>query len=271
MSEHSGEESAGPELLPQRLERLAREQERLFAELRSSERRYRRLARAVWQVEEEERRRLSREVHDGLGQTLTALRHLLERLAVRAEEGSEGAAPELAAGLRRAEGIAAGALADARELSRLLRPPMLDDLGLFPALRWLARNLEESAGLRVDLELPAAEEDDGAPADERLPPELETLVFRAVQEALNNVLKHAEAGRARVEVAVVGPRLRVTVRDAGAGFDPDATLSDANVGAGLRGLQDRVELLGGRCRVASAPGRGTEVTLDLPRTAPEEG
>lgn len=261
---------SGTQHLPERLERLAQEQELLFAELRASERRYRRLARAVWQVEEEERRRLSREVHDGLGQTLTALRHLLERLAARAEEGSDGGEADLAGGLRRAEDIAAGALADARALSRLLRPPMLDDLGLFPALRWLARNLEESSGLRVDLELPAAPEDDGDARHERLPPELETLVFRAVQETLNNVLKHAGAGRARVEVAVAGPRLRVTVRDAGAGFDPDATLSDANVGSGLRGLQDRVELLGGRCRVVSSPGQGTEVRLDLPRTALDE-
>lgn len=256
-----------PEDLPHRLERLARDQELLFSELRASERRYRRLARAVWQVEEEERRRLSREVHDGLGQTLTALRHLLARLVGRAQDGGDASA-ELVDDLRRAEEITAGALADARELSRLLRPPMLDDLGLLPALRWLARNLEESAGLQVDLALPAPPQDGDRP-ERRLPPELETLVFRAVQEALNNVLKHADAGRARVELALDGPRVQVTVRDAGAGFDPDATLSEATVGAGLRGLRDRVELLGGRCRVASAPGQGTEVFLDLPRDTPD--
>lgn len=241
--------------LASRLERLAEDHRRLFGELVAAEGRYRRLARAVWQVEEAERRRLSREVHDGLGQTLTALKHLLARLAEAARRDGGGDAERL----DQAVEIASGALADARELSRLLRPPMLDDLGPVAALRWLARSLGEGTGLEVDLrvEPPDAEE-------RRFDSELETLVFRAVQESLTNVLKHAATPRARVDLVLGEDAVGVTVRDAGAGFDPDATLGEAADGVGLRGLRDRVALFGGRCRITSLPGRGCEVHLWVP-------
>lgn len=250
------------ESLELRLARLAEDHRRLFAELVSAEERYRRLARAVWQVEEAERRRLSRDLHDGLGQTLTALKHLLSRTAATARR--EGAPAPLAERLDEACEIAASALADAREMSRLLRPPMLDDLGLVPALRWLARSLGEGAGLTVELvvEPPEAEE-------RRLAEEMETLVFRAVQETLTNALKHSGTGDARVALTVGSSDLRVEISDSGAGFDPDATLAGADVGVGLRGLRDRVALFGGHCRVVSAPGEGTEVLIRVP--LPEDG
>ncbi|HMB53363.1 MAG TPA: sensor histidine kinase [Thermoanaerobaculia bacterium] len=254
-----------PRELTARLERLVREHERLFGELSAAEQRYRRLARAVWQVEEAERRRLSREVHDGLGQTLTALKHLLSRLFTRSCEADSPLAPDLNDALE----IVTAALADARELSRLLRPPMLDDLGLVPALRWLTRSLRENAGLDVDLVLrgEAVEEEDGDA--ERVEPDLETVVFRAVQEALTNVLKHSASQRAVVELEV-GPRqVLLTVADSGTGFDPDATLAASTQGVGLRGLRDRVQLFGGTCRVVSAPGAGTRVELVLPRSSPD--
>ena len=254
--------AAAGDSLVARLERLAEDHRRLFGELVAAERRYRRLARAVWQVEEDERRRLSREVHDGLGQTLTALKHLLSRLAGAAHRG---AGPD-AERLDQAVEIASSALADTRELSRLLRPPMLDDLGPVAAVRWLARSLAEGTGLEVELRVmpPEAEE-------QRFDPELETLVFRAVQESLTNVLKHAGTRRARVDLAVAGDAVRLTVSDAGAGFDPDATLEGGADGVGLRGLRDRVALFGGRCRITSVPGRGSEVDLWVPLGEPSSG
>jgi signal transduction histidine kinase len=242
-----------------RVRHIARENERLFEELLAAEQRYRGLARAVWQVQEEERRRLARDLHDGLGQTLTALKNHLERLAERS--AGDGSGEPVTKGLTAAVELAAAALADAREMSRLLRPPILDDLGLVPALRWLARTLEERTGLAVTVA--GAEEH-----DERLEPELETLVFRAVQEALTNALKHSGSRAAVVELDLGGPTIRVRVADRGAGFDPDETLAGPATGAGLTGMRDRVGLFGGRLTVASSPGLGTEIVLEVPRSAP---
>ena len=246
-------EPASARQLTARLERLVEEHERLFRELTAAEQRYRRLARAVWQVEEAERRRLSREVHDGLGQTLTALKHLLSRLFSRARDAGSPLVTELGDAVE----IVTAALSDTRELSRLLRPPLLDDLGLVPALRWLARSLGENAGLTVELAV-------RGDVEQRLDPELETVVFRAVQEALTNVLEHASTCAAEVELTIGERELRLIVADDGAGFDPEATLIGGTRGSGLRGLRDRVELFGGDCRVVSAPGRGARVELRLP-------
>ncbi len=238
----------------ERVHQITRENEKLFERLIDGERRFRGLAKAVWKVQEEERRRLARELHDGIGQTLTALKHQLEWLEKRAAKGEPGLETEIADAVE----LAAQALNDTRELSRLLRPPVLDDLGLVPALRWLARTLGQRTGLEVALETGELEE--------RLDPDLETLVFRAVQEALTNVLKHSGAKRAEVSLARGSSSMRLSVVDAGRGFDSATVLasSDATVGSGLRGMQDRVELFGGRIRVQSRPGRGTAVTIDLP-------
>lgn len=252
---------AEPALLD-RVRRIAAENERLFAELLGAERRYRGLARAVWNVQEEERRRLARELHDGIGQTLTALKNHLDHLAGKAEAAGSRFAEDLAA----AAEMAGGAVHDTRELSRLLRPPVLDDLGLVPALSWLARTLEKRTGLAIELEIAGALDPERDPP--RLEPDLETLVFRVVQEALTNTLKHSGARRAEVAVAADGEAVRVRVADAGAGFDPDATLDGAaGSGVGLAGMRDRVELFGGRLTLASAPGRGTEILLVVPRGA----
>src|SRR5262249_39779003 len=130
------------------------------------------------------------------------------------------------------------ALNETRELSRLLRPPVLDDLGLAPALTWLARTLEQRTGLKVELALAAL--------DERLDPDLETLVFRLVQEALTNVLRHAGVDRVQVSVRRTPESLELEVADAGRGFDPRAVLGGGSTGSGLRGMRDRLELFGGR-------------------------
>ena len=262
-----------------RLRRIARENERLFEELLGAERRYRGLARAVWNVQEEERRRLARELHDGIGQTLTALKNHLDHLARKAAAAGSRFTEDLAA----AAEMAGGAVHDTRELSRLLRPPVLDDLGLVPALRWLVRTLEKRTGLAIELTVGGELAEGGgaaegeaaaaAPAEPaaRLEPDLETLVFRVVQEALTNTLKHSGVRRAAVAVSADAATVRVRIADAGAGFDPDATLdaAPASSGVGLPGMRDRAELFGGRLTLTSAPGHGTEIELRVPRTPPD--
>jgi two-component system sensor histidine kinase UhpB len=239
----------------ERVRQITHENERLFQRLIEGERRFRSLAKAVWKVQEDERRRLARELHDGLGQTLTALTHQLERLRGRLDDGE---ARDLAPRLADAVETARLALNESRELSRLLRPPVLDDLGLPAALSWLARTLEERAGLRVELAIEGLAE--------RLDPDLETLVFRLVQESLTNVLRHAMVDRARVAVACSGERLELQVVDGGRGFDAQAVLAgrDGESGSGLRGMRDRLELFGGRLELTSAPGRGTRVAATVP-------
>jgi|1186.fasta_scaffold70232_1 two-component system NarL family sensor kinase len=238
-----------------RVRHITRENERLFQRLIEGERRFRGLAKAVWKVQEDERRRLARELHDGLGQTLTALTNQLERLQQKLGERD---AAELASRLADSVEMARLALNESRELSRLLRPPVLDDLGLEAALSWLARTLEQRAGLRVELTLSGLAE--------RLDPDLETLVFRLVQEALTNVLRHAGADRVQVAVSRAGGLLELRISDGGRGFDPDATLvgGEAATGLGLRGMRDRLELFGGRLEIVSAPGQGTLISAAVP-------
>ena len=228
---------------------IGRENSRLFRRLMSQEKRLRALAKAAWRVQEEERRRFARELHDGLGQLLTALKNQLEWLQ-RREEAKP--APEH---LAECVDMASQALQTTRELSRLLRPSVLDNLGLEPALRWLCRSFG-SRGLTVDLT---------ADLDGRIAAELETVVFRVVQEALNNVEKHSGSESAEVRVANEDGWLRVEVIDHGAGFDPDAVLKDGySSGLGLSCMRDRAELFGGRLAVDSAAGAGTHLWLDLP-------
>jgi two-component system, NarL family, sensor kinase len=242
-----------------RVSQVARDSQGLLRELVGSERRFRALAKAVWQVQEEERRRLARDLHDGLGQELTALKNQLELLS--REAGGAGAGG-LGAKLASAVELAARALQDTRELSRLLRPPILDDLGLGPALSWLARTLRESAGLEVRVA--------GDGVEGRLDPDLEILVFRVAQEALTNVLKHSQARAAAVQLHRRGGWLELEITDAGRGFDAAGALDPARgtPGSGLRGMRDRLELFGGRLRITSAPGAGTRVHAAVPLPQP---
>jgi signal transduction histidine kinase len=260
-------EDSGPPVEPadpmheivDRVRDITRANERLFARLIEGERRFRGLAKAVWKVQEEEQRRLARELHDGLGQTLTALTHQLERL----REKLDGAvAAELVARCDDSVEMARLALNETRELSRLLRPPVLDDLGLAAALSWLARTLEQRTGLKVELAID--------PLAERLDPDLETLLFRLIQEALTNILRHAGVDRAQVAVRRAGEFVELRVADAGKGFDPRAVLAGVaggNAGSGLRGMRDRLELFGGRLDLVSAPGEGTVLSAAVPLEA----
>lgn len=234
------------------VERISSENERLFRRLLDGERRFRGLARSVWQVQEEERRRLARELHDSIGQTLVGLIHQVDRLSGRVSgEDTRRLAADV-------ESLARQALDETRELSRLLRPPVLDDLGLEPALAWLTRTLGERTGLETELDCSLAES--------RLDPEVETLVFRVVQEALSNAIRHAPGARVGVRVVQGRASLQVEVKDDGPGFEADAMMEAGGpvTSAGLRGMRDRVELFSGRLHLQSTPGEGTEIQIELP-------
>jgi signal transduction histidine kinase len=237
------------------LRALRKQYQELLERLQRNEREFRRLGRAVWRVQEDERRRLARELHDGVGQNLTALKHRLVQL--------EGALPAgdttLQVQLEKAIALCADTLEDTRSMSRLLRPPILDDLGLEAALRWLVRSQTESSGAEVTLEMEAL-----PPLDE----DLQTLLFRVAQEALNNVAKHAQAREVMVRVVARGGLLQLQVVDDGRGCDP--ALASRSGGSGLGGMRERLRLYDGRLELHSVPGEGTRLRAVVPLDAPTE-
>jgi two-component system, NarL family, sensor kinase len=236
------------------VEALTADNQRLLQSVVRSERRFRTLAKSVWHVQEEERRRLARELHDGIGQTLTALANQLQRILDDARgAGNLGLEHRLADALE----LTRGSLHDTRELSRLLRPTLLDDLGLDAALNWLARTLTERTGLAIELRSGLDEQ--------RLHPDVETLVFRITQEALTNAIRHAQAQCALIVLERRGDMLLLRVEDDGCGCDLQLLADAERTGAssGLRGMRDRAELFGGRIDLKSAPGRGTIVQMTL--------
>jgi len=214
------------------------------------------VARGALRLQEEERGRVSRELHDGVGQSLTALKMQLAIMESEARDRGD----DVGSRLHELCDVADSALQDVRQLSHLLRPQMLDELGLVPTVRWLVRTLRARTGLDVELEHEGL--------DERIDPELETLAYRMVQEALNNAAKHAPRSVVRVRLRADGRRLRVTVADDGPGFDPAAALgADDSGGFGLRAMRERVQLFGGRLDVQSEPGRGTTLEAAVPLPA----
>lgn len=220
--------------------------EKLLERLESNEREFRRLGRSVLRVQEDERRRLARDLHDGVGQNLTALKHRLAQL----RDASGGASP-IRDGLEAAVELCIETLEDTRELARLLRPTILDDLGLAPALRWLGRSIGESAQVAVAVEIEPLPELDG---------ERETLLFRVAQEALNNIAKHAQARSVLLRLIARDDRLQLQVVDDGIGFDA----ASRSAGSGLSGMRERLRLFEGVLEVHSAPGNGTRLRAIVP-------
>ena len=204
------------------------------------------VARVV-DAQEVERRRLARELHDETGQALTSI--LLGLRAVEeADIGDE--AREATARLREQ---VVETLHDVRRLAVELRPSALDDFGLVPALERLVETFREQTGIPVELETVLGET--------RLPPPVETALYRIVQEALTNVIKHSRASRVSVLVTRKGDSVAAVVEDDGVGFTPDEVRDG---GLGLVGMRERIALLGGRLTVESEPERGTTLVAEVP-------
>jgi signal transduction histidine kinase len=229
---------------------LAAERARLYEEVRAKEATRGALLEKLITAQEDERRRIARELHDEAGQALTAL---IVNLEV-AEHASSVPADQQR--LSRLRAIAEDTLGELRKMIYDLRPTILDDLGLAAAIRWYVKETVEPQGLQVDLAISGL--------DQRMAPHIETAAFRILQEACTNILKHAGASRARVEVTVADGGIHLTVQDNGRGFDPTAvSQSREGRGMGLLGMQERAELLGGTWKLSSQP-EGTRVEAFIP-------
>ena len=239
-------------LLRQAHESLERRVEERTSELVQATQRARVLAQRLYEVQEAERRQLAQDLHDEIGQALTALRLNLQQV----EQESAGSVAGVE--LQESIDISDQLLARVRSLALDLRPSLLDDLGLVPALRWYATRQAERMGWALHLDLP-----DGLPD---LPGPRTIACFRVVQESLTNVARHAMAKMVSVSLTVQGNLIRVAVHDDGCGFDTEAMRVSAQQGRsmGLLGMEERISLVGGTLSVESAAGEGTTVFFSIP-------
>ena len=238
------------------LRRLAETLNTMLDEVERYQEQVRALSGRLIYAQEDERQRIARELHDDTGQVLTLL--LIRLKMLENEPGAEA----IAAQLIELRGIVTSAIDQVRRLALNLRPPAIDQLGLYPSLRSLVTTFSENTGIEMTLRLPRAKV--------TLSPERTLAVYRVTQEALTNAAKHAEAQRVTVTVSATETELRVQIVDDGRGFAPESLLDRATsqrtggAGVGLFGMEERARLAGGVLQVRSAPGRGATVTLCVP-------
>jgi len=216
-------------------------------------------AMLILQAQEEERRRLARELHDESSQNLTALLIHTEILnqTLQGTIVTEDARTQLRGELQYLTQLTQGTLENVRTLALQLRPGVLDDLGLLAALRWLAEDSRKRLQLPVELKLEGLEDILG----EHHRPELyETTLFRIAQECLTNAARHAHAQKVVISLRYDQQDMHLQVCDDGCGYDP----SHQRVGIGISGMRERVALLGGKISIRSEPGQGTKVEVSLP-------
>jgi PAS domain S-box-containing protein len=210
------------------------------------------LASAAQRAREHEKSRIARELHDELGQALTALQMDVAWCREKLPPGQDG----MAMRLERMEALLGTTVAATRRIAADLRPLMLDDLGLLPALEWLVESFTQHTGVPCELAVDNQELE--------LPDMQATAVFRTVQESLTNIAKHARASRVDVAIEHADSQLTISVRDDGVGFSLQQSQKPDSYG--LLGLRERAALLGGEASVTSAPGRGTQVEVHFPVT-----
>lgn len=218
--------------------------------LRNSREELREFSAAAHTVREQEQRRIAREIHDELGQSLTALKMDVAWMQGNLPAGS----PPLSGKLNAMQAQLDATVAATRRISADLRPLMLDDLGLVPAAEWLAGNFSERTGIPCNLQI--------HPVDLELAEPHASALYRILQESLTNVGRHAGARRVDVILEQTGGTLKLTVRDDGRGFNPAEARTHKTYG--LLGLRERTVLLGGEARIASEPGRGTTIEVHIP-------
>ena len=221
-------------------------------ELRASHDEYRYLTRRLVSLQDAERRDLARELHDRLGQNLTAMRINMDLIRRRLGALNDPAI------LDRAEDsmqLIDSTFKAVRDVMYELRPPMLEESGLAASLRWYADGFTERTGIRVGI---------SANEELRMAPDVEIALFRVAQEALNNVARHSHARNVRIELRRSGGAVDFTMEDDGAGFEDGRT---ANIGYGIATMRERAEAVGGTFAMSSEKGRGTRVQVNLPRSA----
>ncbi len=229
---------------PWALQHIARD----ITEAKRTQENLRFYVRQVGQAQEAERKRIARELHDGTAQALVAVSRNLGELA---SSNSMVSIKEIQEQVR-------SILQEVRRFGQQLRPSILDDLGLLPALKWLASDLTKNYGIAASVEVV------GQPR--QLPPETELMPFRIVQEALTNVQKHSRANRVCVTVEFAEHSTKIVVKDNGLGFELPTRVGDLarNGKLGLAGMQERAQLLGGTLTIETKPGTGTALTVEVP-------
>jgi len=226
---------------------LERETGQRYREIAQARRESQDLSAKLVDAQEEERRNIARELHDEVGQSLSALILGIGNISNALSTGADPAIRDQVQALRT---LAEKSVAVVRNMSLLLRPSMLDDLGLLPALQWQAREASRTTGMRVSV---AAE---GVAGD--LPEEHKTCIYRIVQEALHNSQRHSQARHVRIQLEQAKDGLLLSVQDDGRGFRPK------DRGLGLLGIEERVNRLGGRFQIDSEEGQGTLLSVELP-------
>jgi signal transduction histidine kinase len=206
---------------------------------------------AITTGQEEERRRLARELHDETLQSLIALNQRIQLARMHAN-------PETDEKLAELQTMTEQNIQNLRRLTQALRPLYLEDLGLVPALEMLVKETSQTAGFPIDFLVTGTQR--------RLPPEVEVTIFRMVQESLSNILRHAQASHASVQLQFMADKLRLTVTDNGKGFEEPKTPSEfaAEGHFGLLGLYERAELIGAQLKLASSIGKGTQILVSVP-------
>jgi signal transduction histidine kinase len=234
-----------------RISALQRHAELHRKRIEKSEEERRRLSAELVRAQEAERKHISRELHDEVGQTLTALGIEIGNIR-RLRYGPDSEFEEHADAAR---DLAQGTLKTVREMAMGLRPSMLDDSGLVPALRWQVREFSKRTGVAVDLQT------DGVL--DGLGEQVSTCIYRVVQEALTNCARHANAHNVRVVIHGKGNLLHLAIQDDGVGFDP----LDETDGLGIVGIKERVQDLGGNVKITSEAQRGTLLLMEIPQPA----
>jgi len=227
---------------------VAIENARLFEQVRNGRERLHLLSKKLVEIQEAERQYIAHELHDEIGQELTGLQFILEM-------GKEGAEERKLAALSEAQALVTTLMARVRELSLNLRPAMLDDLGLLPALKAHIERYQQQTGIQVHFQAENLEQ--------RFSPEVENSAFRVVQEALTNVARYAWVSEIQASVCAEDSSLTIRVEDHGQGFDL-ALLKDDNRSFGIEGMRERTILAGGKFEIDSRPGVGTRVSAIFP-------
>jgi len=231
-------------------------QKRIEEALRKSEKELRLLSSQLFSAEENERKRIAQELHDGIGQSLSAIKFKVESTMNQRDKGSDmGATSSLESVVL----LVQETLEEVRRIVMDLRPSTLDDLGIIPTIRWFCREFQSTYhDIRIEQDIGILEDD--------VPDLIKTVIYRILQEALNNVAKHSQADFVRFSLRKRNGRIEMGIEDNGQGFDQEftASLEDPQKGFGLASMRERTELLGGSFSIISSEGAGTVIRASWP-------
>jgi signal transduction histidine kinase len=240
-------------LVEKTLQKSKQDQGRLLEQSRNMQDRLRNLSRQVIQAQEEERKRISRELHDVIAQTLSGINIRLAMLKKQAGVNNKG----FERNISRTQRLVVESVHSVQQFARELRPAVLDDLGLIPALHSFLKSFTERTGVLTHLKAP--------PSVEQLNTAQRTVLFRVAQEALTNVSRHAKASRVEVTLQKLPEAIRIQIKDNGKSFQVQQVLMARGAKRlGLLGMRERLEMVGGSFEIQSAPGQGTAVTAQIP-------